>query len=268
TYMLGIDASHLTGIPVGSIINGVSFRTNVSTSNPASWPAVDTTWTPYDVLIGPAIPINSWTTTFMSNFAATPTVARAGAMVITPGTYTTNTGLPAPQPNPWGEFFWDFQTPFTYTGGDLAIYFAHPGSDQANQVFFDTVASAPAAGYAAYSASAYQAATGASASFFITRIHYGYGAGCPGTGGLTPNLVQTNNTTGGGTVKFSIANAPANAPAAYAIGVGRTSVTLPNGCTLLTNPAVLLPVALDNHGRFLLSLNVPAGVIGTLNVQA
>ena len=45
TYMLGIPASELMAIPLGSIINGLSFRsTPIGAVNPVTWPPVDTTW--------------------------------------------------------------------------------------------------------------------------------------------------------------------------------------------------------------------------------
>src|SRR5437868_15045655 len=56
TYMLGINASELAAIPLGSQINGVSFRSYVGTGSPASWPTADVTWTNYDISVGPAIP--------------------------------------------------------------------------------------------------------------------------------------------------------------------------------------------------------------------
>jgi len=42
------------------------------------------------------------------------------------------------------------------------------------------------------------------------RIHCGYGpaTGCPGTGGLVPDLVQCGNTNGGGAIHLQAANAP------------------------------------------------------------
>ena len=268
TYMLGINATQLAGIPSGSVIVGVSFRSNITTSNPATWPAADTTWSTYDVQVGPAIPTATWTTTFATNFASTPQTVRTGPMLITTGTYANNTALPAPQPNPWGDFFWDFQKPYVYTGGDLAIYFSHPGSNNATALFIDTVANNATTYGVSYSASTQSATTGALSSFCIPRIHYGYGAGCPGTGGQTPVLVQTKDIQGGGTVTFGVGNGLAGAPTVYAFGSGRTNISIGNGCTLLTLPLATLSVALDANGRNALSFTLPSGLAAIVNVQS
>src|SRR6188508_3321189 len=69
TYMLGIAAANLAAIPNGAVITGVSFRSSVTASNLASWPAADTNWADYEVTLGNAIPLASWTGNFPSNFA-------------------------------------------------------------------------------------------------------------------------------------------------------------------------------------------------------
>jgi len=121
TYQLGIAAGQLAGIPAGSCINGVSFRAMVFASNPAVWPSpAPANWTDYEIMLGDAIPLASWTGTFATNMMnATP--VRSGAMTIPVGVWLHTNGLPAPQPNPWGDFFFDFQRPFPYGGGDLAL---------------------------------------------------------------------------------------------------------------------------------------------------
>lgn len=268
TAMLGIDASQLTGIPAGSIINGLSFRSNITVSNPATWPAADTDWTDYEIQIGNAIPVATWTTTLLTNFSGTPVLARDGAMRITTNTFTNDTTLPAPTPNAWGNFYFDLQTPFVYAGGDLAIYLTHPGSNSTSALFFDTVPSAAASGYVSYTGTGFNVATGAAGAFSIVRIHYGYGNGCPGTGGAVPNLVLTNGVTGGGDVIYSLGNCPATTPIVLTIGLGRSQIALPNGCNLLTVPVVTIPAATDVNGRFQLPLNIPANVIGLLQSQA
>ena len=84
---------------------------------------------------------------------------------------------------------------------------------------------------------------------------------------MTPVLVSTNDTTGGGSTTFSIANAPASAIAAYGFGASRTNTQLPNGCSLLTTPLAFVPATLTAKGRFLLPINVPASVLGSVEVQ-
>lgn len=93
------------------------------------------------------------------------------------------------------------------------------------------------------------------------RIHYGYGAGCPGTNQQTPVLVQSGDTQGGlgGTINLQVANAPATTATAFVFGFGATSVPLPNGCTLLVNPFATTLTFTNANGRAALPLAVPAG---------
>jgi hypothetical protein len=180
-------------------------------------------------------------------------------MVIEGGSFK-HLGLPAPQANPFGDFYWDFQKTFPYAGGDLGILFTHPSSDQPNPPLIDCVTNMPAAGAFLYSMT-YQAVTGVSTNWTtITRIHYGYGAGCPGSGGMVPNLVQSNDVTSGGSMSFGVANAPPGAVAIYVVGASTANVGLPNGCTALTNPTMLFPVVLSARGRNAFPASFPPGL--------
>jgi hypothetical protein len=268
TYMVGIPASELTGIPPGSLINGVSFRLGVGT---AGWPAVDTTWLIYDITVGYALPMSSWTTTFASNFVNTPIaplLVRTGPMVIEANAFPNNPSLPAPQPNVFSDFFFDFQKTLPYVGGDLGIFIVHNGSNQAGtSACLDYVASAPP-GVVGYLAQSYQAASGTLQGFNIARVHYGYGGGCPGTGGMVPMLVLSNNVAGGGSATLGIANAPAGGVALQVVGARSSSVGLGNGCTLLANPTVVLPAVLSSKGRNLLTTSFPPGLSLTAYAQA
>jgi hypothetical protein len=271
TYMLGINASQLTGIPNGAVITGVSFRFSVSTSNSPSWPAADINWTDYQIWAGPAIPTAMFTGDFMKNFSAAPVQVRSGPMRLPAGSFK-NTSPTAPLPNPWAEFYFDFQTAYTYTGGDLGLLFSHPGStDTAAAQFIDYVANNAAAHGVSYAQSIFPPGTaGVVSSFCIPRIHFGYGKGCPGTGNKTPMLVQTENASGGlgGKILCTTANGPAGAICVFILGVSRISAQLPNGCFLLTPPALTLPVVLDNFGAAVLPLTVPPAVKVTVNLQS
>lgn len=263
TYMMGINAAELTGIPVGDVIVGLSFRQ--WSGGTVVWPPTDATWADYEISIGPSISPAAFTATFASNFTGTPTLARDGAMLLPANTFPVTT-----TPRPFGEFYFDLQTPVPYTGGDLGILMTHPGSSLTTNCFLDVVASNAGTHGVAFSATTFQAASGAAATFYVTRIHYGYGAGCPGTGGATPVLVQNGDTTGGagGTIMLSVANAPANQPALISVGFGRISAPLPNGCNLLITPLANSLIILDANGRGSQSINIPAAVTGTFNAQA
>jgi hypothetical protein len=270
TYMWGINASELTAIPVGAPIVGFSVRTNISVSNVAMWPPSTTTWTDYTIQVGPAIPVATFTGAFPSNFSSTPTTVRTGPMTLEANTFASPNV--AGTPNPFCDFYFDFQRPHIYTGGDLGIYLTHPGSSQATHVFIDNIAVSAAAHGVAFSAAAHNAVSGgASAAFCIPRIYYGYGNTCPRPGGLGPVLVQTNDVlTGaaaGGPVTFAIGNGVPGAAHAYNIGLAPTSIPV-LGCTVLTLPITSASGTLDANGRRRLNLVVPPGATGVVNLQA
>ncbi len=271
TYMMGINASELAAIPPGSLITGISMRAGHTGSNPAVWPANNAvTFNDYEVTVGNVIPTATWTNSFMGNFTGTPVMARDGFMLVPQGIYQNV--VAAPTANPWGEFYWDFQVPFLYTGGDLGVLMTHPGSNDPTSIFFEQVPSNTAVhGQAITQSSTFQATTASTMNyaFCVIRVHYGYGspAGCPGTGGMTPMLVQNGNVTGGGQILLSTANAPANALGLYVFGYGRLTLPLPNGCNLLTSPLGTSLALLDGNGRHLQAINVPPTVTGTFNAQ-
>jgi hypothetical protein len=193
-----------------------------------------------------------------------PTLVRSGPMLIEAGKFTHNPALTGTQPNAFGDFYWDFQNAFTYLGGDLAILFTHTG--QAGSVIFLDYVTVPTT--VAWLGSGYQATTGGAVHVAcIARLHYGYGSPCPGTGGALPNLVITNDTTGGGNTTLALANAPANALAAFALGTIKVPLPLPNGCSLQTPPILVLPVTLGPQGRHSQTLSVPASAFGRVEIQ-
>lgn len=263
TYMMGVNASELTAIPIGDFIVGLSFRQ--WSGGTTAWPPSDCAWGDYEISLGNCVPTTGWSTTFASNWLGTPVLARDGAMVMPAGVFTAGA-----TPNRFIDFFFDLQTPFQYLGGDLGILFSHPGSNLTTNCFPDAVASSAVTHGVAMSASAFQAATGgaATASYYVTRIHYGYGLGCAGTGGMTPVLVQDANVTGGGAIQVALGNGPANAAALFVLGFGRAMIPLPNLCMLYTPPLATNFALLDNNGRSTLVVNIPPAITGSFNAQA
>lgn len=271
TYMMGINAAELTGIPVGALITGISMRAGHTASNAAIWPASDVTFSDYEVTLGDCLPPINWTSTFMNNFIGTPVMARDGVMVVQANAFT-NTNPPVPAANEWGTFYWDFQVPFVYTGGDLGVLMTHPGSNDPSSIFFEQVASnVTVHGQAITNSSAFQAptATTLNYAFCVIRVHYGYGnaTGCAGSNGLVPMLVQSGDITGGGTIHLATANGLANGVAIYSWGLGRINAPIGGGCSLLVAPMATSLALLDHNGRCDLLLNIPAGVLGTINTQ-
>ncbi|MFO1077434.1 MAG: hypothetical protein U1E73_06885 [Planctomycetota bacterium] len=106
-------------------------------------------------------------------------------------------------------------------------------------------------------------------TFYVMRIHYGFGTGCPGTGGQTPVLVQSGNTEGGlgGTINLQIANAQPGSAEAIVFGLVGLGLPLPNGCTLLVNPIGLVIVFANANGRAAWPFSVPPAVQAAFLVQ-
>ncbi|MCB9881787.1 MAG: hypothetical protein H6834_08365 [Planctomycetes bacterium] len=184
-----------------------------------------------------------------------------------PANSFTNTSPPAPTPNAWSEFYFAFQQPYVYTGGDLALLFSHPGSNDSSLAPYpETVASSASTyGVGYYDTSYPPGSAGALSTFYVHRLHFGYGDSCP-AGGTAPVLVLNGNTTGGGTVLLTLQNGPASAPATWLIGLGRTSIPI-LGCTLLTLPLFDSSTVLDGNGIARLPETIPPFLRGSANIQ-
>ena len=270
TYQYGINAAELTGIPIGSTITGVSLRFQAFAANTVSWPPADITWTNYDIWVGPATPTATWVADPMQNFSATPQQARSGPMTLDAKVFS-NQNLPAPTPNPWAEFFFSFQNQFLYLGGDLAMLFSHPGSTDPNVALYpETVASSAATYGVGRTQPIYPVGAATTVTtFYVMRVHYGFGVGCPGTTSV-PNLVQNGDTTGGagGAILLQSGNTAPAAPVIFVLGFTTTNVPLPGGCTLLVTPDATSFALADTKGRANLTINVPPAITGSFFGQA
>jgi hypothetical protein len=269
-YQWGVNASELAGIPIGAVITGVSLRFSTTATNTASWPPADITWNTYEIWAGEATPTATWVADPMQNFLLPPRQVRSGPMTLDANSFS-NLNPPGTTPNPWSEFYFDFQQPYLYLGGDLAMLFAHPGSnDTALALFPETVPSSAAVHGVGRSQSVYPVGTNTVATtFYVMRVHYGFGFGCAGSNNQTPVLVQSGNTEGGlgGTINLQIGNAPANSAAAIVFGLGNASIPLPNGCNLLVNPLSTVVVFTNNNGRAALPFVVPPSIQAAFHVQ-
>jgi hypothetical protein len=125
TFQLIINQSQLSGL-VGTQITGIAYRHSAVMGG--GYPLVTTTWSNYVVRLGESVAPSAATTTFSNNFTAGSTEVRSGAFTVGPNAWPNNG---APGPNPWGPTI-EFDTPFLYTGGHLAMLITHPGSDNPN----------------------------------------------------------------------------------------------------------------------------------------
>ncbi len=127
TGQLLINSNQL-GSLVGQQIVGMNFR--MFTGSTVAFPSAaqgNATWADYEIRVGAGgtFPMS---TTFANNFVGAPTLVRDGPLTINVGNFP---GVGGP-PRPFGTVPIAFQTPFTYTGGNLAIEVRHPGSNIVN----------------------------------------------------------------------------------------------------------------------------------------
>lgn len=114
TFQYVIAAAELGSVPVGSTINSIGFR---FAGTPFLLPSGSASYSRYDLQIGQsANPLTSLSTTFDANLGADTVLVRSGALAIPDGAFVD---LPGEGPNPFYDL--SFGTPYTYTGGDLAV---------------------------------------------------------------------------------------------------------------------------------------------------
>ena len=133
-YMLLIDSSQLTGL-TGQTLSGLQFRI-VGTAGGTPSPATDLTYDDYEIYLSPSVDPSARSTTFADNVVGTQTQVRDGALTI-----PANSLAPG-QPGAFGQTI-SFDTPYLYTGGDLAIDIRHParpGQDIGNDSVSTTTA--------------------------------------------------------------------------------------------------------------------------------
>jgi hypothetical protein len=125
TFQLIVHENQLTSL-VGKELTAISYRR--SATEGGGYPIQTTSWAPYVIRLGPSVAPAAATGTFADNFSASPTQVRSGTLTVPPFAWP-NQGVPGP--NPFGPEI-SFDTPYLYTGGNLAMLITHPGSDNPN----------------------------------------------------------------------------------------------------------------------------------------
>lgn len=273
TYLVAIEASELASIPVGDTIVGMSFRCGTNTVQPfPNQPSGSLDFIDFTVTIGPCITPSTITAggtpppLIASVWIGAPTVARIGPLSIPNGTFVHSNVSPPP----FSEYYFDFQTPVVYTGGDYAILVERSACTNYLTGTFEGAPNGYRAGAYAFGNNVDHGTELAYVNTpLITRLHYGYGTGCPGTGGRIPICVQNANVTGGlgGSILFTATNAVPNTFGVFAVGFGRASAPLGNGCYLLLNPFSSTWATCDPSGMLTTTLNLPAGLSATFHAQ-
>ncbi|BDC50817.1 hypothetical protein F183_A31330 [Bryobacterales bacterium F-183] len=152
-------------MPVGSVISGLRWRVH---GGLATWPASTITFADYEITLAQAAnPIPSTSTTFASNML-NPVMVRDGALSFGANSFPGG-GI---GPTPWGPLV-QFQSSYTYAGGDLVLLVTHTGGDSSTITFLDAVDASAANGYIAYIATSFRAASGqAFQAFMVTQLEY------------------------------------------------------------------------------------------------
>lgn len=110
-HQIVIGASQLTGV-IGHNISGLQFRLN---GGVGAWPPSSFTMSNFDIKMGASVAPNAIGTTFSANFTGAATQVRAGSLSFTAGSWPGGGS-----PNGWGQVI-SFDTPYLYTGGNLAF---------------------------------------------------------------------------------------------------------------------------------------------------
>jgi hypothetical protein len=126
TIQLVYNQNQLTDL-LGQDITGIAYRRGAPASG-GGYPLQTTTWSNYVVRLGPSVAPTAATGTYASNFTAAPSQVRSGSWTVPPFAWPNNG---PPGPNPWGPVL-TFDTPYHYTGGNLAMLITHSGSDNPN----------------------------------------------------------------------------------------------------------------------------------------
>ncbi|MBS0190648.1 MAG: hypothetical protein U0573_02000 [Phycisphaerales bacterium] len=129
-----IPASQLRRVTVGSVITGISLRSD-TTFGTASFPLADTTLAQFDVSVGPATrgPLLI-STTFANNVGAGEVLARSGAITVPANAYPTSGTAGVPSENAW---YIPFTRVYRYTGGDLCVTIRGQGAVGNSSAIFD-----------------------------------------------------------------------------------------------------------------------------------
>ncbi|MBX3363882.1 MAG: hypothetical protein KF866_03870 [Phycisphaeraceae bacterium] len=166
TYQLLIHADELTSL-VGAEISGISWR--IPASAIADFPVTDGSYGSYDIYLSGSVDPSMRSLTFIDNVVGPQTMVRSGPLNIPAGSYTFGNS-----PNAFGPVI-TFNTPWTYTGGNLLVELRHTGSNMTSRsVDAVTASSGPGSGYGVFFsgawASSYTAVTGSQGNFSIIRF--------------------------------------------------------------------------------------------------
>lgn len=187
TLQLQVAASQLGGIPVGSVLESISFRQDGGGS---AAPAGSYSYSQYKITLAEAAnSIASMSMTFADNMVD-PVSVFDGPLTIAASSYPGGT-----TPNPWGASI-TFETPYTYQGGDLVVLISHPASSAGTAVDLDAVGEASTEYRSIRNQTTFDAATAGITDNVFTVFRVGF------TAAAVPEPMETALLTGVGLLGF------------------------------------------------------------------
>lgn len=166
TYQLLIHADALTDL-VGLDLTGLSFRNGSGATS--DWPPSDVTFGNYDIYLSGSVDPSARSLVFADNVVGPQTQVRSGSLTIGAGDYTSGGS-----PNAFGTSI-DFNSGWTYQGGNLLIEIRHTGSGITSRAVDAITSTNAAAGYGTLFSAAwtsnYAGTEGVQGNFSILRIN-------------------------------------------------------------------------------------------------
>jgi hypothetical protein len=182
-----VAASQLGDIPVGSVLDSISFRQNGGGS---SAPAASYSYNQYKITLAEAAnSIATMSMTFANNMVD-PVTVFDGPLTIAANSYPGGS-----TPNPWGAAI-TFEIPYTYQGGDLVVLISHPASSAGTAVDLDAVGEASTEYRSIRNQTTFDAATAGISDNVFTVFRVGF------TAAAVPEPMETALVTGVGLLGF------------------------------------------------------------------
>jgi hypothetical protein len=158
-------ADQFTSVPPGSLITGMQLR--LRSAETSGWPVADSTNADYEIWLSQStLAPGTMNGTYASN-QLNPVKVRDGSYFLPAGVYPAGANA-GTTPEGWGPLI-QFQTPYVYQGGVMAIDIQSAGGI-ADQKFVDCVTGSATAN--GKTAAPRTSATGAGSSAFIVRLAF------------------------------------------------------------------------------------------------
>lgn len=164
TYQLLIDESQLTTV-VGHQLTGITWR--LPSAATVNYPAADATYNSFDIRLSGGVDPSARSLTFANNVVGTQSLVRSGPLSVPLESFKVNPTAP----HEFGMVI-GFDSPYSYTGGDLLLELRHTGISGSTSSVDSVTTSTPGYGtlFSAAWTSSYTGVTGAQGNAVITQF--------------------------------------------------------------------------------------------------